>query len=391
MADLSKQFSTSNMQHENSFRMHSRECESYAEPIHRSDFLYRDMNAQQFTDAENSSVSSCGDPLPDELQRTTDAEKSMAYEEETAIWQMADMLASRRGMDAADMMPALMKLFQDQPSSYFNVPNRTLISDQGPSISCDPSAYSRVATEKKYRGRPNINCQENYDSVGSEEVSPKTNERRFSFCPDDDDAIKLRESWNRRKFATERDNGERPPSSSTGITFTSPKLRNSESCPNCSPQTLLPISQLSRSSGNQSLAQIRDTSPNEVPIVMPIATTPEKERSNVMRLDSRLLDVRKDKNIKKTCDGDLHTKSHPSARFPSSGSQHSIVTAIWQDTNPGNNNHRTDGNHHHCQHARCDSTRSSLSHESHAHGQSLAMASLDITERKNLLEHADVD
>ena len=387
MANLSKQFSTSNLQHEDSLRTHSRGYESYTEPKLSSKIISKDINTQKFTDAENSSVSSCGDPPPDEFQRIPDVGTSTAREEEKAIWQMAGIFASRKGIDVADVIPALIQFFQDQPSSCFNVSSEMAVGGRRNSISGDLSVDSKSETEEEFRGGNDANCLAGYDLVGFEEVSPKTSKRRFSFCPNDDDAAKLRESWNKRKVATERFNVERPTSSSTGTALVSPKLRNSESCPNCSLRSIQPVSHLSRRPGNQDSIQIYSPNPDENAIVMSTAATSDEERSDIAEPESRLLGFRKDKDMEKTCGGDSRTKLHRFARFPSSGSQHSVITAIWQDTNPDNNDYETDGNRHHCQHASCDSTRGSFGHGLHVRGQNLATASLSLTEPESLLEH----
>lgn len=391
MADLSRQFSTSNLQHEESLRTHSRGYESYTKPKLGSEFMSKDINAQNYTDSENSSISSCGDPMLNKLLSVPEAEKSMVHEEEMAIWQMATIIASRRGLDVADIAPALIQFFQDQASPCFNVSSKPAVDGQRTLISNDLSNYSRSEVEEKLNSRYDVNCQAGCDLIEFKEVSPKTYKRRFSFCPIDDDAAKLRDSWNRRKFAIEGNNGERRTSSSKGNTLANPKLRSSESCPNCSPRNTLSTIQLSRRSGNQNLEKSHSLSPKEIAAVMPIAATPDGERSTTIRVDGGQFDLRKEKDVEKTRGDDILAKPHPFARFPSSGSQHSIITAIWQDTNPNSNNYEINSNKHHCQHARCGSTRSSLSRGSHAHGQNLGKTSLHMTEPNNLLEHEDVD
>lgn len=371
MADLSRQFSTSNLQHEESIRTHSQGYESYTEPKLSSEFMSKEINVQNYTDSENSSVNSCADLMSNKLLPVPDAEKSTVHEEEMAIWQMATIIASRRGLDVSDIATALMQFFRDQASPCFNNFSKPAVGVQRTLISNDLSNYSNSKVEEKLQGRYEANCQGGCDLIEFEEVSPKTYKRRFSFCPNDDDATKLWDSWNRRKFAIERDHGETRMPSSMGSTLANPKLRNPESCPNCSPPNTLSTVQLSRRSGNQNLEQNHSPSPKEIAAIMPTAAAPDGEEYGLARIDGGQFDLRKDNDVEKARDGDILAKPHPFARFPSSGSQHSIITAIWQETNPNGSNYETNSNHHHCQHTRCGSARSSLSRGSHAHGQNL--------------------
>ena len=394
MASLSRQFSASDVQQEDSLRMHSQGYETFIEPKHHSDFLSKEAVAQHAVELEFSSASSCEDPLQDEFQRTPTGGKSLERNESNIIWQMADILATRQGVPTIDVIPTLMQLFPHQPSRLLNASEDMVVSSSKASISLGTAACGKSETAIT---SPISNTDTDVGSCNFfeyEQVSPKTNERRFSFCPNDDEAVKLRESWYKRKAGIERFGEERTMSSPSRLALASPKIKLSKPFTECSPRGASPKPPYARSAGKQNRRNSYGSASDEITGTMALVTAPYKDISSGSISGPSLHDMGAGRTEETITLNDLCDATHPFARFPSSGSQRSTVTAIWQDTGISSGDNCDGGNrrHHNCSHFRYDSTRSSSSRGSRTSRQSLTAASLAAAavEQQNFAENKNV-
>lgn len=376
MADLSRQFHTADLQHESSFKMHLRGNETYMESEPSSHLLSREVNAQQIADAEFSSASSCGDPLPDELQRTPIAGDIIEREESKIFWQMADILAIRRGIPITDVTRALMELYQEQPTKNLSFVQDAPLCDQNNSTSPEFATYFWSDKEER-ASTTSLKCEAKRDFMSYEDLSPKTSGRRFSFCPNDDDAITLRESRSEQKAIIDKFEEERSTSSQGGIALVNSKIAFQKTFAKRSSQAFSTQLLSSGITENHDFKDNYNPVTGGVAAVITSATASVDDICSHPGLSSSFTEIKLSSDKDVASERERGSTAPHFARIPSSGSQQSAITAIWQDDSNNTGSHRgTENNYHGRGHVRCDSTQSSVSQVSRISGQSLRVVSL---------------
>ena len=343
--------------------MHSSGYETFVQSEHSPDFLTDEANAGHAEENESSSTSSYGDALSDEYERTPIADNHLRRNEAEVVRQMADILAIRQGVQRSDVMPGLLQLFPHRVSDFEDASGKVFSSNNGAFASPESGSHRGSEIGKPFPSSHNDNHVASDGTFDYELVSPKTSVRRFSFCPNEDETIKLRESWNCRKTMIDGFEENRPVSTSRRTSDTSFQTSFSKTSAKHSLQEVSRTPQSSVSAEMQYRPNYHSLTTDNISTVNALATMPSENASSGSELGLHIQSSSAGTFEPSTLSNHPYNKTHPSARFPSSGSQQSTITAIWQNTGVVHEQYcdREDHRHQSYNNLRCDSARSSLS------------------------------